>query len=55
MSFLGVKSDKKYIDLEAMKNIKAPVGLPFKYRKMLDSLLGREIRDLEERFGLSWR
>lgn len=55
MSFLGVKSDKKYIDSESMKTIKAPVGLPRKYRNMIESLLRSDIRALEERFGLSWR
>ena len=55
MSLLGVKSDKKYIDLEAMKNIKAPVGLPRKYRNMIESLVRDDIRAVEERFGLSWR
>jgi len=56
MSFLGVKSDRRYISEEARKpvNPTASRRIPERYRRLLEQLLENDITKLRERFGLAW-
>lgn len=56
MSFLGVKSDRRYISREVRRPVN-PTGasrIPERYRRFLEELLQDDIAKLKERFGLEW-
>lgn len=56
MSFLGVDSDRRYLS-HAVRESVNPTGaskMPEEYRRFLQDLLAPDIRNLRERFGLSW-
>lgn len=56
MSFLGVKSDRRYISSEVRHPVN-PTGasrIPERYRRFLEELLKDDIVKLKERFGLEW-
>ncbi len=56
MSFLGVTSDKRYIDptVREAVNPTGPSEIPEPYRRFLENLLKDDIEKLRQRFGLSW-
>ena len=56
MTFLGVRSDKRYIHpgVNKVLNATSPIQIPPDYREMLKSLLREDMRNLEERFGVRW-
>ncbi len=56
MSFLGVKSDRRYVSEEAQKPVNPSGGsrIPERYRRLLEQLLEDDIAQLRERFGLAW-
>jgi hypothetical protein len=57
MRFLGVRADRRYID----PSVRSPVNpteatrIPEQHRRFLEDLLGEDLAQLKERFGLSWR
>jgi hypothetical protein len=57
MRFLGVRSDRRYIagDVRAEVNPTAASKIPEQHRRYLEEVFAPELRDLKERFGLSWR
>lgn len=56
MSFLGVRSDRRYISREVRERVNptAASKIPDRYRRFLDELLQDDLTRLRERFGLSW-
>ncbi len=56
MKFLGVKSERRYIDREVRKAINPAGGakIPDRYRRFLEDLLAPDLEKLRQRFGLSW-
>jgi hypothetical protein len=56
MSFLGVRSDRRYIPADAGESVNptAPSAIPAVHRHFLEDLLRDEIAELSTRFGLSW-
>jgi sulfotransferase family protein len=56
MSFLGVRSDRRYIR-PAVRQAVNPTGssrIPERYRRYLEDLFAEELKSLQRRFGLSW-
>jgi sulfotransferase family protein len=56
MSFLGVRSDRRYIR-PAVRQAVNPTGssrIPERYRRYLEELFAEELVSLQRRFGLSW-
>jgi hypothetical protein len=56
MSFLGVRSDRRYISREIRTRVNptAKRAIPDRYRRLLEDLLQDDLATLQERFGLSW-
>ena len=56
MSFLGVTSDRRYIDRAVREavNPTAASEIPERYRRLLADLFKDDIESLRQRFGLSW-
>jgi hypothetical protein len=56
MSFLGVRSDRRFIsrDVRERVNPTARSKIPDRYRRFLEDLLQGDLTALRERFGLSW-
>ncbi|MFQ5666663.1 MAG: sulfotransferase domain-containing protein [Candidatus Binatia bacterium] len=56
MAFLGVRSDRRYVDAGVRKpvNPTSPSEIPPQHRRFLEELLAQELAHLKERFGLSW-
>jgi hypothetical protein len=56
MRFLGVRSDRRYIgsDVRASVNPTVASKIPPQHRRFLEELFAADLRDLKERFGLSW-
>jgi sulfotransferase family protein len=56
MSFLGVRSDRRYIP-SAVRQAVNPTGssrIPERYRRDLEELFADDLASLQRRFGLSW-
>jgi hypothetical protein len=56
MSFLGVRSDRRYIASDVRKSVNPTEGtrIPEQYRGFLEELFAPDLVKLRERFGLSW-
>jgi len=56
MSFLGVRSDRRYVSREVRTRVNPTVKseMPARYRCFLEDLLRDDLAQLRERFGLSW-
>jgi hypothetical protein len=56
MSFLGVRSDRRYVgrDVRERVNPTAKSKIPDRYRRFLEDLLQADLAALRERLGLSW-
>lgn len=56
MSFLGVRSDRRYVSREVGQRVNPTAGsrIPERYRVFLEELLRDELAALQARFGLSW-
>jgi hypothetical protein len=56
MSFLGVRSDRRYISREVRKRVNptAKSAIPDRHRRLLEDLLRDDLAALRERFGLAW-
>jgi hypothetical protein len=56
MRFLGVTADRRYISEAVRKRINPTESskVPEEYRRCLEALLRDDVRNLRERFGLSW-
>jgi hypothetical protein len=56
MRFLGVTADRRYISEEVRERINPTESskIPEAYRRLLEELLRDDVRNLRERFGLSW-
>jgi hypothetical protein len=56
MSFLGVRSERRYIPPDVRKSVNptASSAIPAAHRRFLEELLRDEIEALRRRFGLSW-
>jgi LPS sulfotransferase NodH len=56
MSFLGVRSDRRYISRAVRKRVNptAKSKVPDRYRRFLEALLQDDLARLQQRFGLSW-
>jgi hypothetical protein len=56
MRFLGVRSDRRYIaaNVRAEVNPTAASKIPVQHRRFLEQLFAAELRELRDRFGLSW-
>jgi hypothetical protein len=57
MRFLGVRSDCRYIasDVRDEVNPTAASKIPEQHRCYLEDLFAADLRELKDRFGLSWR
>jgi hypothetical protein len=57
MRFLGVRADRRYIaaDVRDEVNPTAASKIPEQHRRYLEDLLAPDLRELHQRFGLSWR
>lgn len=56
MTFLGVRSDRRYLAREVSEPVN-PTGaskIPQQHRRFLEELLAPDLKELKDRFGLSW-
>lgn len=55
MAFLGVKSDRRYLS-ETRRPVNPTGGeeMPEQYRRLLEKRFAEDLKELRERFGLSW-
>lgn len=56
MSFLGVNSDRRYIDSDVRESVNPTEGtrIPEQYQRWLTELLAPDVAKVRERFGLGW-
>jgi hypothetical protein len=56
MRFLGVRAERRYISSEVRARVNPTTSsqMPERYRRVLEELLHDDVRNLRERFGLSW-
>lgn len=56
MEFLGVRTDARFIPADVAEAVNPAGGsrIPPRFRAFLETLLAREIHELEERYGLRW-
>jgi hypothetical protein len=56
MRFLGVRAERRYLDASVREAVNPTGGerIPAQYRKLLEELLGDDLRRVRERFGMSW-
>lgn len=56
MAFLGVRADRRYVSHEVHKSVNPTHAdeIPVKHATFLQQLFASELRELQERLGLSW-